>query len=149
MRSRLRSAIKWSCTLLTVLLLVLWVWSAWWYAGIKLLPTGSIDVSAGGVCIGWYEPWSIVPVDSGWMTPDRHSWPLEWWFHGERDTLLGGGYFVIPIWALVVLFATPTSWLWDQDRRRQPDLCANCGYDLRGAAHEMCPECGGEAPNRA
>jgi len=49
---------------------------------------------------------------------------------------------LIPIWVLVVLVATPTLWLWRCDRRRQPGLCLKCGYDLRGADHKVCPECG-------
>ncbi|MEE9128822.1 MAG: hypothetical protein V3T84_02305 [Phycisphaerales bacterium] len=28
--------------------------------------------------------------------------------------------------------------------RRKRGLCINCGYDLRGAEHEACPECGVE-----
>ncbi|MEE9129392.1 MAG: hypothetical protein V3T84_05190 [Phycisphaerales bacterium] len=26
--------------------------------------------------------------------------------------------------------------------RRKRGLCLKCGYDLRGAEHEACPECG-------
>ena len=59
---------------------------------------------------------------------------------GETRTALD-----IPIWVLVVLFATPTLWLWRRDRRRQPGLCVKCGYDLRGNASGVCPECGSEA----
>jgi hypothetical protein len=29
-------------------------------------------------------------------------------------------------------------------RRRRLGLCLACGYDLRGTAHELCPECGAE-----
>lgn len=28
--------------------------------------------------------------------------------------------------------------------RRRRGLCLRCGYDLRGAAHSRCPECGDE-----
>lgn len=28
-------------------------------------------------------------------------------------------------------------------------VCRTCGYDLRGNVSGVCPECGGEAPNRA
>jgi len=47
---------------------------------------------------------------------------------------------------LVVLVATPTLWLWRCDRRRRPGLCIKCGYDLRGADHKVCPECGSPPP---
>ncbi len=54
----------------------------------------------------------------------------------------------VPIWALIVLVGSPTLWLWRCDRRRQPGLCIKCGYDLRGADHEVCPECGGDVSDR-
>ena len=28
--------------------------------------------------------------------------------------------------------------------RRKRGLCLKCGYDLRGAEHEVCPECGAD-----
>jgi hypothetical protein len=136
---------KWSGTVLTVLLLVLWVGSAWWLAGFELSPMGGLQVSAGKVGIGWRESLSITPVSSIWWTPGRHSRPFEWWLAGERRTFQRGVAVTaveIPIWMLVVLFGIPTLWLWRRDRRGQPGLCIKCGYDLRGADHRVCPECG-------
>ncbi len=37
----------------------------------------------------------------------------------------------------VAAFIIPMKW-------RPPHCCQQCGYDLRGAAHERCPECGAE-----
>jgi len=148
MRKRLRSTIKWSGTVLTVLLLVVWVGSAWWMAGFTLEPTGTLAAYAGKVSISWQEPWSIIPVDGRLHRPRRHSEPFSWWFDASRATM--GGVtrtgIAIPIWVLVVLFATPTLWLWRCDRRRRPGLCLKCGYDLRGADHKVCPECGTPPP---
>jgi hypothetical protein len=43
--------------------------------------------------------------------------------------------------ALWLFFATPAAFIrWR--RRRRVGLCATCGYDLRGKAHDRCPECG-------
>ncbi len=144
MRKRLRSTIKWGGTVLTVLLLVVWVGSAWWGAGCWLEPTTELWVYAGRIFIGWQEPWSIIPVDCSWIPPERQSEPFSWWFERRRYTWGGGTFTIvlIPIWALVVLVATPTVWIWYRDRRKQPSLCVKCGYDLRGADHAACPECG-------
>ena len=34
-------------------------------------------------------------------------------------------------------------------RRRRIGRCSRCGYDLRGSAHSVCPECGERARERA
>ncbi len=52
----------------------------------------------------------------------------------------------VPIWSFVLLTAMPTAWLFWRDRRRAPGLCVKCGYDLRGADHKVCPECGSPPP---
>lgn len=54
---------------------------------------------------------------------------------------LGPGAAVLPtlvtfvIMCGVIVFALPS-------RRRPSHCCQQCGYDLRGAHHERCPECG-------
>ena len=144
MRTRLRSTIKWSATVLTVLLLVVWVGSAWWVASFRLQPTVSLLVYAGEVLIDWQEPWSVIPASTS-SDFARHSAPFSWWFDVYRVTAPSGTTFnfvSIPIWVLVVLFATPTIWLWRGDWRKQPGLCIKCGYDLRANTTGICPECG-------
>jgi hypothetical protein len=56
-----------------------------------------------------------------------------------------------PLWFIASLCcaatAMPARWLWRNARRdtlKRQGMCATCGYDLRGAAHERCPECGGD-----
>jgi predicted amidophosphoribosyltransferase len=39
---------------------------------------------------------------------------------------------------LMWFLASTTRTLWS----RQRGYCASCNYDLRGAKHEVCPECG-------
>ena len=148
MRSRVRSTIKWGGTVLTVLLLVVWYGSVWWTVGFYLEPTVGLGVVAGRVFIDWEEPWSIIPVDWSWVLPGR-PFLFSWWFDGSRITMGGVTYneVLIPTWVLIVLVATPTLWLWRCDRRRQPGLCLKCGYDLRGADHRVCPECGSPPPH--
>ena len=59
----------------------------------------------------------------------------------------------MPIWLIVFVCATmaaaPYGYLRRdklRQRRRAHGLCVSCGYDLRGAAHEHCPECGHLVP---
>jgi hypothetical protein len=55
----------------------------------------------------------------------------------------------VPPWFVALVFATFTAgpgWSLRRHARRHrraaSGLCVACGYDLRGAAHERCPECG-------
>jgi hypothetical protein len=64
---------------------------------------------------------------------------------------LSSHLFMFPAWfaALcgIALVAPPGFSLWRARRRRlraarlRAGLCPSCAYDLRGAAHERCPEC--------
>jgi rubrerythrin len=56
----------------------------------------------------------------------------------------------VPAWFILLAFAlamaAPANYLATLRRRRRRRLaagaCPACGYDLRGAEHERCPECG-------
>ena len=51
--------------------------------------------------------------------------------------------FCIPLWAILLLNAIPTAWLWHCDRRHYaPGDCQGCGYNLTGNVSGICPECG-------
>lgn len=52
--------------------------------------------------------------------------------------LLNTALYGVTLWLLWALPMAVIRWR----RRRQPGACISCGYDLRGAAHERCPECG-------
>ncbi|MCC6908080.1 MAG: hypothetical protein IT430_09085 [Phycisphaerales bacterium] len=149
MRKRLRSTIKWSGTVLTVLLLVVWVGSAWW-ACTLFLPTSLLaSVMSGQIYVEWREPVSVHWSQVQWVGPYRASTQFAWWFARQTFSTPGGSITTstsVPLWSLVCLSALPTTWIWYRDRRRAPGLCAKCGYDLRGADHAVCPECGAAAP---
>jgi hypothetical protein len=64
----------------------------------------------------------------------------NWWF----SLKLLNNYLAIdiPLWVFMALLGTPTACLWRLDRRRPPEVCAKCGYDLTGNTIGVCPECG-------
>ena len=52
-------------------------------------------------------------------------------------------WFLVPL--LTLMTAVPARFLWRERRGRMRAArrqCPACGYDLRGAEHERCPECG-------
>ena len=142
MRKRLRSTCKWGGTVLTVLLLVVWVGSAWVLVARTFRPNMYAGIVEGRVELGWLRPpasWT----EGRWV--DTNSSPaLRWWFSGAWDSgPPSAGFTVdIPLWVPSLLTGLTTVWLWRRDRRKEPGLCFKCGYDLRGADHKVCPECG-------
>ena len=52
--------------------------------------------------------------------------------------------FTMPLWAPVLLLATPTAYFIWLARRPGPRAghCPSCGYDRRGTVSPVCPECG-------
>ena len=146
MRRRLRSACKWSGTVLTVLLLVVWVGSRWWRFGGLVNSRVEAGVSSGRLHVYWVEPWSLIdPIRKWFPNRLRGDEPFDWWFDASRSTRSYGQTETeiwIPIWSLMLLAAVPTVCICWRDRRRAPGSCIKCGYDLRGADHKVCPECG-------
>ncbi|MCZ6817093.1 MAG: NfeD family protein [Planctomycetota bacterium] len=54
---------------------------------------------------------------------------------------------IIPMWLPVFLAFVVTTALWRLDRRFPKGRCQACGYDLSGADHDKCPECGTFLPS--
>src|SRR5262245_53403900 len=75
---------------------------------------GGIEISSAG------GPWRALPYK-----------PL--WVGLVVDTLF---------WGVVALFAASFIANWKKRRRIKHGLCPACGYNLTGAHHDVCPECG-------
>lgn len=151
MRKRLRSTIKWGGTVLTVLLLVVWVGSAWWWAKWTCnFPNVDLGVGRGRVVV------EINPPD-GWgrMTAfgRGEETAIEFWvdwdvhreIYGPRAGRVSDVWVAIPLWMLALLCGVTAFQMHYSDRRRPNGCCRKCGYDLRGNASGVCPECGAAA----
>ncbi len=139
--SKRRRIVKWIGVGVCVLIFVVWAVSLWWYASFigdgwgMLCWSGRIlfaidDRFAGP---GWES------VESIWRwsgTNWAHQVPrVEWDSHGSC--------YYIPNWLPFLLVAAPTAFMFYRDRKRiPPGHCKTCGYNLTGAEHERCPECG-------
>lgn len=143
MKRRGRSILKWACTAATVVLLVVWVGSAWWNAGFK----GRVLIVFVGRGVVRLSVYDSRTEGRYWLAPERHSQTFRWWFHFSDSLRMK--VVDLPIWGIALLAAAPGAYLWLRDRHRLPGHCAKCGYDLRGANHAVCPECGAAAPGEA
>ncbi len=154
---RLRASVKWCGSVLSLLLLTVWIGSNWW--GVS-----RIDVHATRGATAWYigagqvrftrlgVTWirqvplnltrTTAPFDVGWDLADLFSPPVT--------------EVHVPLWWPLVAAVGATAQAWRPDirtwRRARRGECLVCGYDLAGAAGgAACPECGGSSvvDNRA
>lgn len=151
MRRRLRSTFKWGGAVATVVLVLVWAGSRWWACSTSIPYACTVNVSGGSLILQWSDSASLAPTAFSWSGPNRNILAFEWWFihysmaSGAGETISG---IFVPIWTLALLVGLPTAWMWYRDRRRAPGLCTKCGYDLRGADHAVCPECGAAVTRR-
>ena len=68
---------------------------------------------------------------------------------GWKCTYAGDSLLVVSLWipiavvSLAFVISSPALLLrWMRSKRREPGVCSQCGYDLRGQVKPRCPECG-------
>ena len=146
-RSKVRRVAKWAGLMACVLLIAIYVASAWWYvtawsAGRRYL---SVCVGMGAVEVGFSHDQRVEPAMGAWGF-SRHRVPMIWTpavTRGPRPRAPMLTVTVrIPLWMLFAAVALPTAFLWYRDRRLRPGHCAHCGYNLHGLTEPRCPECG-------
>ena len=141
--------LRWASTVLAVLLLIVWIGSGWWMAGVRIVEGCQVRLVAGLIVLDFYEPDEIGDIWAGGPSISFNRverTPFHWWFErrdyriGIRTTVM---QILIPLWAVVIVVAAGTCVLWHVDRRRDPNSCRKCGYDRTGLpADRACPECG-------
>lgn len=148
LRTALRKTAKWGGVGATVVLVVVWVASAWW-AGLWGIQSGlHVRVEEGCVYVIQGEPLPGIPILGRGALLTHHRWPLLWWFaSGGSQTY---SYTQVPLWAPALLTLAFTVFAWRRDasiRRLQTRGFCPCGYDRAGlAAGAVCPECGAAPP---
>ena len=140
--SRLRRIAKWMGLMACVVTMGTWAANLRWTARLR---TKHMCVEVlDGTC------WIVHNRPRAW---DEPRWSSRRAYSSFRESLglclpevsVGGAYSYagVPLWSLFTLAAVPTFVLWRRDRRRiGPGHCRRCGYNLTGAEHEKCPECG-------
>ncbi len=144
LKRRVRKTVKWGGAGLTVLLLVVWIGSGWFYVTCGLQSRDELGLAYGG---NSYSPAMGIThvVDNGWRYGPLRSpeifWEINW------SAVWPDPYFSVPLWPAVLLSLLATAAAWRADlkylRRVREGACAGCGYDRAGlAAGAVCPECG-------
>jgi hypothetical protein len=141
---RIRKTIKWGGAAVTLLLVVVWIWSGWWWARVWTSPFSCLTAHCGRLLYGYPD----IDDFSGPPTLGRYhdgGFHLAWsWYRGDVDFAMPT--IGVPLWpfACVALLTTVTAWRLDTlARRRAHTHCPKCNYDRAGIAKDAaCPECG-------
>ena len=139
--------VKWGGAVVSVVLLVVWVGSGWWYLGRMSSARVYFVASCGQLRICSYV-YSDFRSPSLGTNVGRTKMPFGWWFRYQQDA--SGQYLYIPLWFLAVVSGSVTTNAWRLDtlarRRVRAGLCPKCNYDRTGLAPgAVCPECGAAA----
>lgn len=147
-RKKFRKAIKWGGAAATVLLVVVWVGSAWcaldWDDGANhcwWIAQGSIGATRLDIPRPPREPmWG-----STFLSLRDRALYFKWWPSAYADTV--ASIVSIPIWLFIVPLSVAVAAAWRIDARAMQHLrtssCLGCNYPRHGLpAAAVCPECG-------
>lgn len=148
-RSRFRSILKWSSTLLCLLTATAFAVSGWCQITLTFAfrSTGyQFWLGGGKAFIDWWHISSDVDdALPSWGFLSNLGWPefgLPWSLLPETQgpplSRLG-----LPLLSGLAILLVPTALIWWRETRRPfPNHCHQCGYNLTGNASGRCPECG-------
>ena len=146
---RIRKTIKWGGAAVTLLLVVVWIGSAWFTWSRHLSTDALVICSDGGLMVIRFGPEMVdtIPIYEAanrWR-PFR---PFQTWgFECQGRSSAAIWHVTVPLWfpGLCTLALTLTAWRLDTLARRRArlNLCPKCNYDRAGIAKDaVCPECG-------
>jgi len=137
---------------MTVLLVIVWIESAWacigylseWGAGFGI--DGGVLYAALPKWTGEYAGTSWQDCECGWMWGEADAPKLRWSGSWQRGSSFWFA-FDLPLWIPSLLCTAGTIFAWRLDdiarRRVRAGFCPKCDYDRTGlAAGAVCPECG-------
>jgi len=107
------------------------------------------------VCVDWgSEPAGLKEVLRDHYTGRTWIVTKLSWADMKREVYFGkprieSDVIHVPQWALFLLFAIPTAYLWWTGRPSSEGLCRSCRYNLTGNTSGICPECGTPIPEEA
>ncbi len=144
---KLRKTIKWGGAAVTVLLMVVWIGSGWYYRTWN--PGRGYLLVVGGGCFGVTKLpvalWGLTSVHLRFGN-GTHPFYMEWWYRYSEATPAAEWQLLVPAWMLVVpsMMLSVSAWRLDTlARRARLNLCPKCNYDRAGLAKDaVCPECG-------
>jgi hypothetical protein len=149
---RIRKTVKWGGAVVTALLVVVWIGSAWVYVTYGSLSTPTFEIR--GREFGYYDAGiragrSTLACGTNPYRPSR-DW-LPHWESWAGPFTSKGISLSVPLWspAIACLILTLGIWQYVTLARRRVlrlNLCPKCNYDRTGlAAGAVCPECGAGA----
>lgn len=157
-RRRLSLGATWLCLALCALLAISWLASSRWTMFFMASQFGdSIMLKSGTFSYSWTSAELRNRLSTRFNEPLAPRWewhlserksPIEWWTAFYVSTATGRCAITLPLWIPFALFATSGALLFfSRARKRQPNSCLSCGYDLTGApAASPCPECAAPRP---
>lgn len=152
-RRRYRRWVLWSMLSACLLLLVTWAVSTKWSLDLALKTTrggGGLNIKHGVIHLIWDrkthffnydQEFSTASVPFAIVAPPGKNYTFAWQpfsgdFKGRMELRFPMGYLIF-VGLACALYYHWSAWI-----EYPLGHCTHCGYDLSGADHECCPECG-------